>query len=308
MRRQQGLVFDPCDHNVHPMLEDRSYMRSDYPREGTSALTWILCATIAGAIMQWTFQQWAHDAFTDLLVLRASSVSHGKVWTLLTYVLLHDGPIHLLLNCLGLFFLGRELAPLLGTRKFLQFYFATALAGSLAWLSLHIFTGGTVLGASACVAAMFVFFACIYPEREITFLVFFVLPVTVRPKILAWCLVGFDAIGFVFSELPHAIFPSGIAHSAHLGGMAAGWLFYRFAYANNGPDRPASSWLELTRFFRRRPKPAPTGLGTATGSAPANLRAEVDRILDKINSHGFGALTEQEKRLLDDAKDLLSRH
>ena len=36
--------------------------------------------------------------------------------------------------------------------------------------------------------------------------------------------------------------------------------------------------------------------------------AEVDRILDKINSHGFGALTEGEKRILDEAKDLLSRH
>jgi len=38
-----------------------------------------------------------------------------------------------------------------------------------------------------------------------------------------------------------------------------------------------------------------------------NLRAEVDRILDKINSKGFGALTAEEKRLLDEARDLLSR-
>jgi hypothetical protein len=38
------------------------------------------------------------------------------------------------------------------------------------------------------------------------------------------------------------------------------------------------------------------------------LRAEVDRILDKINSEGFGALTAEEKRLLDEARDLLSRH
>jgi hypothetical protein len=33
----------------------------------------------------------------------------------------------------------------------------------------------------------------------------------------------------------------------------------------------------------------------------------VDRILDKINSHGFSALTPEEKRILDDAKDMLSR-
>jgi hypothetical protein len=39
-----------------------------------------------------------------------------------------------------------------------------------------------------------------------------------------------------------------------------------------------------------------------------DLRVEVDRILDKINSEGFGALTPEEKRLLDEARDLLSRH
>ena len=33
------------------------------------------------------------------------------------------------------------------------------------------------------------------------------------------------------------------------------------------------------------------------------LRAEVDRILDKINEQGFGALTEEEKRTLDRAKE-----
>jgi len=38
-----------------------------------------------------------------------------------------------------------------------------------------------------------------------------------------------------------------------------------------------------------------------------DLRAEVDRILDKINSQGFGALTADEKRVLDEARDLLSR-
>ena len=33
-------------------------------------------------------------------------------------------------------------------------------------------------------------------------------------------------------------------------------------------------------------------------------RAEVDRILDKINSQGFGALTDHEKKLLDAIESL----
>ena len=44
-----------------------------------------------------------------------------------------------------------------------------------------------------------------------------------------------------------------------------------------------------------------------TRMGKADLRAEVDRILDKINSQGFGSLTDEEKRCLDQAKDLLNR-
>jgi hypothetical protein len=36
------------------------------------------------------------------------------------------------------------------------------------------------------------------------------------------------------------------------------------------------------------------------------LRAEVDRILDKINLHGFGSLTAAEKRSLDEARHHLN--
>jgi hypothetical protein len=33
----------------------------------------------------------------------------------------------------------------------------------------------------------------------------------------------------------------------------------------------------------------------------------VDRILDKINSQGFGSLTDEEKQILDHAKDILNK-
>lgn len=296
------------------MLSDRSYMRSEFPRHSASALTWVLCATFVGALMQWTFQAWGGNAFAQALQLKPGALAGGRIWTLVTYALLHDGPIHLLLNALGLFFIGREVAPLLGASRFLQFYFGAVLTGALAWLGVHFWMGGgPLMGASAGVTALFIFFACVYPEREITFLLFFVLPVTVRPKILAWCMVAFETIGFLFSELPGAIFQTNIAHSAHLGGMAAGWLFYRLVYARHGADRASGSFsIELPAWLRRRkagapPTTAPFKVEITRSATGGNLRAEVDRILDKINSQGFGALTDDEKKILDDAKDLLSR-
>jgi hypothetical protein len=70
--------------------------------------------------------------------------------------------------------------------------------------------------------------------------------------------------------------------------------------------------VELPRWIKRSGKPeAVTPAFDNTTATPPNtrqdIRAEVDRILDKINSHGFGALTPDEKRVLDNAKHLLSR-
>ncbi|MEO5960708.1 MAG: DUF6576 domain-containing protein, partial [Opitutaceae bacterium] len=67
--------------------------------------------------------------------------------------------------------------------------------------------------------------------------------------------------------------------------------------------------LELPGWLKRTSKDVPLSTTEPANAVigPREVRAEVDRILDKINSHGFGALTADEKRVLDGAKDLLSR-
>src|SRR5690606_22086062 len=113
-------------------------------------------------------------------------------------------------------------------------------------------------------------------------------PITLKPKVLAWILVGVDMLGFLFSELPGGSFDTGIAHSAHLGGMLTGWIYYRYFHANAGLDRPSGPIFELPKWLRKsEPPTSTTPRSRAQAQAEANLRAEVDRILDKINSKGF---------------------
>ncbi len=294
------------------MLSDRSYMRDDYPRESTSALTWILCALVAGFVVQNVFGRWlGSSSFETLFGLTLGSLRQGYVWSLLTYPLLHTNLLHLLFNGLGLFFLGREMLPMLGTRRFLGLLATAAVVGALFWLVVHTLNGnpGQLLGASGCVMALFILFACVYADREITFLLFFVIPLRIKPKYLAWVLIGIDLLGFLFSEIPGRAFDTGVAYSAHLGGILVGWLYYRFVHASQGLDR--ASGLSLPSWLRRRAKAPATTRPSAPavpGKTSPALRAEVDRILDKINSQGFGALTDQEKRVLDEAKDMLNRH
>lgn len=307
------------------MLSDRSYMRDDYPRQTTSVVTWLICAIVAGFILQNVAWRWLGDApgrgFDNLLALSASGFAAGKLWTLLTYSLLHSMTsfLHVVFNALWIFLLGRELLPLLGTKRFLWLYGGGVLGGGVLWLAVNWGANSMLVGASAGVCALLMVFAAINPNRPITLLLFFIVPVTIRPKWLVMAIAGFDLLGFLFYELVGDRGLGGVAHSAHLGGFALGWLFFRYVHsANSSGWNSGESSMELPGWLKRGKKTSPhsgaykVNVGPATKSeksAPhhVDLRDEVDRILDKINVSGFGALTDEEKRILDRAKDHLNR-
>ena len=305
----------PCSLLTFPaMLSDRPSLRGDYQTERTSFLLWLLSAVIAGFVVQNIFGLWFKStAFEQLCALSASSPGQGALWTLVSYPLVHRNVLHLFLVMFGVFFLGRELLPIIGERR-LAGLTATAVVGAaLLWFAVNVGHDGNVMGASPILCCYLIVFACFYPNREISFLFFFLFPVTTRPKYLAWLAVGIDVLGFILSETPAGTLDTGVPHSAHLGAMAAGWLYFRYVHESdrNGFNRRVA--VGLPPWLKRSSKP-PVTLPPAHAPAPrlvpndrAGLRAEVDRILDKINSHGFGALTVAEKRVLDEAKDLLSR-
>lgn len=86
--------------------------------------------------------------------------------------------------------------------------------------------------------------------------------------------------------------------------MLTAYGYYRVAGRVDPFGASFASRIELPRWLRRRKKTAAHFTVNLTNRD--DLRAEVDRILDKINSEGFGALTDEEKRLLDEARDVLS--
>ena len=298
------------------MLSDRFYMRDNDERKTTSALTWIICAIVAGFIVENIAMRWFSNPEVGRVVMRSlelspATIRGGFVWTLASYCLLHDPNqfFHILGNLIGLYFLGCELAPVLGQRRFAAVCLASIVTGGLAWLACHWMTGGSLIGASAAVSGLLVVFACLNPDKPITLLLFWILPVTLKPKYLALGLLAFDLFGLLFLELPGLHQTLDVAHSAHLGGMLAGWIYFRYLHDSQWLQTFAgNAKIEQPGWFNKARKavaPAPAFKLNLTNRE--NLRAEVDRILDKINSQGFGSLTPAEKKLLDEAKDLLSR-
>ncbi len=99
-----------------------------------------------------------------------------------------------------------------------------------------------------------------------------------------------------------------MAHSAHLGGMLGGYLFYKLIYLRN-PKSGRNDTFKIPNWLKQNPsKPRATAYPYKVNIAPPkDMKKEVDRILDKINSQGFGSLTAEEKKILDEAGDLLKK-
>jgi len=292
-------------------------MRNDYPEERTSPLTWLLCALVAAFLIQVVLiKVFSEGGFVaSHLALSGLALQHYRLWTLLSYSFLHDPQnlLHILFVLLALYFIGRDLLGSLGAKRFFTLYGLSALVGGLAFVGAHWNSPGVpLIGASAAVSGIFIAFCCLNPDRPITFLFLFI-PITLpKTKYLGYALAALDLFGFVFNELISD--STLVAHSAHLGGMLTGLLFHQFAVRG-------VRWSALIPWRRSKPeilRPAWMNKSRRNQENAANfqvnitdrehLRAEVDRILDKINSEGFGSLTPAEKKTLDEAKDLLSKN
>lgn len=292
------------------MIYDRPYMRSIGPNSGLSPLFWLIGSLVAVFVLQNLAAVWLNSRLViDWFALSGEALASGRFWTLFTYGFLHDTRSlwHLLGNALGLFFLGRIVLPTLGTtRFFLLFLFAT-LVGGLFWTGVNFARGGVLVGASSGVLGMLVYFACIRPNERITFLLFFIIPISVLPKYLAMIIAGAEIFGLLFSELPGGQFTTGIAYSAHLGGMLAALILFR-VWDSAPAVVPSGRSIELPQWFKKkRANPDIGGNYKVNVSQGRDLKKEIDRILDKINNSGFGSLTPEEKRTLDDARDTLGK-
>jgi len=288
-------------------------MRDNYERRQTSVITWLISLIVAIYVIQMALTRFlgARFGLDETLGLSTFGLRSGHLWTLLTYGFLHDtgNLLQVLSYLIVIYFVGRELLPLLGTRRFAGFYAASLIAGGLFWSAVHWRGPDVLLGASAAASALVILYACFFPNREITLLLFFIIPVNVRPKIVAYVLIAVDLCGLVFYEIMGSASPfGGAAHSAHLGGMAAGWIYFRYVHDMTWTFGRKQAEIELPRWVKQQgsAKSTPPAYSVNVGDR-SHLRAEVDRILDKINSDGFGSLSAAEKKVLDEARDLIGK-
>lgn len=299
------------------MISDRYYMREPNPAKGLAPLLWLLGILVGCFVAQRVLDAIWPGLTSHWLALTPDNILHGRIWTLATYSLLHepDNLWHLISNALGILFIGRLLLPAIGARALLWSYAGAVLAGGVLWLAVNFFRASPLfqpelIGASAGAYGLLALFCCRFAYERMTVLLFFILPVTIVPRYLLMVVGGIELIFFLFAELFPVGVRSGFAHSAHVAGIAAGLIAYRAlrlrAEDEEVEEAPRRA-VELPAWLKKKKaEPAPVSFKVNI-TARENLKAEVDRILDKINTSGFGSLTPEEKRTLDEARNLMTK-
>jgi len=210
--------------------------------------------------------------------------AEGHVWQLFTYMFLHGGLLHIGMNMFMLWMFGTTIAHQWGDREFLIYYFVCGVGGGLAnWLVAPTSMGVT-LGASGAVIGLLLAYSVMYPDQIV--LLMGLLPM--KMKYLMYGLIAIDLLAGLTST------QTGVAHFAHLGGVATGWLYLK-------QDWRLGAFSRKVRAQRAKIKMAQNTRQQTRRHAP---QKEVDRILEKISSQGIESLTEAERNVLRDA----SRH
>lgn len=232
-----------------------------------------------------------------------------RPWTLITYMFLHSGALHLLGNMLWLYWFGRLFLYFFSSKHLRGLYVVGGLMGGLLYIiAYNVFPvfrdqlySSTLVGASASVLAIAIATAIREPEYRINLM--FVGPV--RLKYFALFIVLFDFL-YVGSN-------NAGGHIAHLGGALAGWWFARGITQGYDITRWANACIDaLGNLFRKRerkprkPKMKVHVNNARTADYDYNARKksksdEIDRILEKLKKSGYSSLTDEEKRKLFEA-------
>lgn len=214
-----------------------------------------------------------------------------KPWSILSYGFLHGGFLHILMNMIVLYFIGRLFLEYFSQKQLLNFYILGTLSGGLFFLFSQnyfpLFEGRVsyLVGASAGISAIFLGITTYIPNYEIRLL--FIGYVKLWYLAAFW--IGLDILGLIGNNAG--------GHFAHLGGALFGFLYVRQA-----SNKEISLFDNLFSMFKKKDKPLKTvykSKNRRKTNPEKNInQQEIDKILDKISKSGYDTLTKEEKEFL----------
>jgi membrane associated rhomboid family serine protease len=231
-----------------------------------------------------------------------------KPWTLLTYMFVQEGILHLLFNMMVLYIGGQIFTNYLSEKKLLSTYIFGGLAGAFLFiLSFNLFpafsnhvANAIALGSSASVLAIFVASATRVPNLPLQLILFGRVPL----KYIALAIIVLDVLNIRNENAG--------GHIAHIGGALYG--FFMIRQLNKGKHLDALfGKFSFGSFLNQFKKPKTKFKNVYTNPKPqkdedylrkkAEEQARIDVILEKIKKSGYESLSAEEKAKLFNASN-----
>jgi membrane associated rhomboid family serine protease len=208
----------------------------------------------------------------------------SRPWTIITYMFVHENLGHIFFNMLALFFCGPRLEDRLGGGAYLGLYLVSGITGGL--FSFFFTPFVATLGASGAVFGVMLGYARYWPRDR--FYIWGVLPIEAR--LLVVILTVIELVG-------SRVGGDNIAHFAHLGGFAGGFIFLLI----HDRRAPAGRFQKAAR--PSTPPPDRDALARWNAIPAESLhevnRHELERIRRKIAELGVGSLTPGDREFLE---------
>jgi membrane associated rhomboid family serine protease len=212
-------------------------------------IKWLLISNIAIFVLMFLAGAGIVGPFLRLFALSPSMVlGYLAVWQPFTYLFLHGGFWHILVNMFMLWMFGAILEGTWGTRRFLKYYFVCGVGAGLCDVGLNAILGNwntSTIGASGAVYGLLLAFGVMYPNQTVMFS--FLFPIKAKYFVMIY-----GAIALLSSMQVN----TGVSHIAHLGGMIFGLIYLRShlpgipSFGLDNARRAYRNW-QLARAKRR---------------------------------------------------------
>lgn len=211
-----------------------------------SGVKWLLISNIGMFVLAYVAAALGFGRPFKLLQLTPYLVVFQlHVYQLVTYLFLHGGVWHLLVNMFTLWMFGLTLEQDWGTRRFLKYYFLCGIGAGICDVAVNAAIGNwatSTIGASGAIYGLLLAFGVMYPNQTVLFS--FLFPIKAKYFVMIY-----GAIALLSSLNVN----SGVSDIAHLGGMLFGlaYLKLRLPHIQFGDLRYRYKQWKLQRAKRK---------------------------------------------------------
>lgn len=242
--------------------------------------------------------------YIDYVSLSSNSINlFWKPWSIISYAFFHSGILHLVMNMLMLFYVGRLFTTFFTQKQLLGTYILGGIFSGLIFIVGYNFlpalnnVNADMVGASGAIMAILIATTTYQPFMEVRLFGVWKLPL--------WQI----AFLFLFIDMIQLSISNTGGHIAHLSGALFGFIYIKLLQNGTDLSTIVTSIIDFFVNLFQSKKATPFKKVHVNPKKPAaksqskivikdKTQQQIDEILDKISQSGYDSLTTEEKEFL----------